>query len=449
MSENIREIVTDILVNLESSDRKSHLLIRDVLEKYDYLDKRDKAFIKRVSEGTITNRITLDYVIDSYSSKPVEKCKPMIRAILRMSTYQLLFMDKIPMNAVCDEAVKLCRKKSFEAFCPFVNGVLRNIAKNRDACLNFDDIEDDSLRLSIKYSMPEWIVKMLKKEQDNVEELLSGLLRIRPTCIKLLNPDREQELLKRFDEMGIHYEKSAYVESAYLADGFEGVASLPGFEEGDILVQDESSMLAAMATGLNRESNLLVIDTCAAPGGKTCFAAASMFPNGKVLSFDVSEQKVSLIEENVSRLKLTNVETKVGDAREFNEELFEKADVVICDVPCSGLGIMGRKSDIRYNISNEAMMNICALQKEIVSNVSKYVKKGGILIYSTCTIHKAENEKMVKYILNNLPFKEDSLKPVLPKLFATERENDSYIQMLPNVEGTDGFFVARFRKNME
>lgn len=449
MSENIREIVTDILVNLESSDRKSHLLIRDVLEKYDYLDKRDKAFIKRVSEGTITNRITLDYVIDSYSSKPVEKCKPMIRAILRMSTYQLLFMDKIPMNAVCDEAVKLCRKKSFEAFCPFVNGVLRNIAKNRDACLNFDDIEDDSLRLSIKYSMPEWIVKMLKKEQDNVEELLSGLLRIRPTCIKLLNPDREQELLKRFDEMGIHYEKSAYVESAYLADGFEGVASLPGFEEGDILVQDESSMLAAMATGLNRESNLLVIDTCAAPGGKTCFAAASMFPNGKVLSFDVSEQKVSLIEENVSRLKLTNVVAKVGDAREFNEELFEKADVVICDVPCSGLGIMGRKSDIRYNISNEAMMNICALQKEIVSNVSKYVKKGGILIYSTCTIHKAENEKMVKYILNNLPFKEDSLKPVLPKLFATERENDSYIQMLPNVEGTDGFFVARFRKNME
>lgn len=449
MSENIREIVTDILVNLESSDRKSHLLIRDVLEKYDYLDKRDKAFIKRVSEGTITNRITLDYVINSYSSKPVEKCKPMVRAILRMSTYQLLFMDKIPMNAVCDEAVKLCRKKSFEAFCPFVNGVLRNISKNRDICLNFDSIEDDNLRLSIKYSMPEWIVKMLKKEQDNTEELLSGLLRIRPTCIKLLNPSREQELLKRFDELNIHYEKSRYVDNAYLAEGFEGVASLPGFEDGDILVQDESSMLAAKAAGLNKDSDALVIDSCAAPGGKTCFVASAMYPNGRVLSFDVSDLKVALIEENVSRLKLINVEPMVGDAREFKEELFEKADVVICDVPCSGLGIMGRKSDIRYNISNEAMMSICALQKEIVNNVSKYVKKGGILIYSTCTIHKAENEKMVKYILNNLPFKGDSLKPILPQLFNIERESEFYIQMLPNVEETDGFFVARFVKNME
>lgn len=449
MSDNIREITADILYTLETENKKSHLLIREVLEKYDYLDKRDKAFIKRVSEGTITNRITLDYVLDSFSKKPMSKCKPMVRVILRMSAYQLLFMDKIPDNAVVDEAVKLCRKRSFEEFCPFVNAILRNVIKNKSACLDFDSIEDESLRLSIKYSVPEWIVKMFIKEQKNAEALLKALCSIRPTCVRIPSKDKADEIISAWKKNGVNITKSRFSEDAYLIDGFEGMEMLKGFKEGEVFIQDESSMLASMASGVKKGDNLFIIDTCAAPGGKTSYVASLMNPCGRVLSCDVSDKKVSLIDENVSRLNLTNVETAVKDATVFDEELEGRADIVICDVPCSGLGVMGRKSDIRYNITNEGMKDICDLQKKIVSNVSRYVKPGGILVYSTCTIHKAENEKMVKFITSNLPFEGDSLKPYIPSLFTVDRECDYAVQMLPNVEGTDGFFVARFIKKPE
>ena len=165
MSENIREIVLDTLIANETENKKSHLLIRDVLDKYDYLDSRDKAFFKRLCEGTILYKITLDYVLNKLSQKPMEKCKPVVRNILRMSAYQILFMDKVPDSAACDEAVKLVKKKHYEQFGPFVNGVLRNLVKSKESALDFEDIEDKELRLSVKYSMPLWIVKMFVKEQ--------------------------------------------------------------------------------------------------------------------------------------------------------------------------------------------------------------------------------------------------------------------------------------------
>lgn len=449
MADNIREIVLDTLLTLERENKKSHLLIREVLDKYDYLDTRDKAFFKRLSEGTISYTITLDYILNKYSSKPIEKCKPVIRALLRMSAYQILFMDKVPDSAVCDEAVKLCRKKSFEAFTPFVNGVLRNISKEKEKALDFSNITDEITRLSLQYAMPEWLVRMFKKEQPDVEALLKGLIRIRPTCVRIVDLSQKNVLLTKWKEMGIKVSESKYLEDAYLIEGFDGMESLPGFSEGMVIVQDESSMLAAKATGIEKGASLRVMDVCAAPGGKTSYVASKMQPNGKVLSFDVSENKVELIRENVNRLSLENVEANVLDATEFKEEYLESADVVIADVPCSGLGIMARKSDIKLNITNEAMKEICDLQKKIISNVSRYVKKGGVLIYSTCTIHKAENEKMVKFILDNLPFEGDSLKPYLPKVFEVERQNEYSVQLLPNVDETDGFFVARFIKKAD
>lgn len=446
MADNIREIIADSLIMLEEEGKKSHLLIKDVLTKYDYLDARDKAFYKRVTEGTISKKITLDYVLDRYSKKPVEKCKPMIRAILRMSAYQILFMDKIPTSAVIDEAVKLCRKRSFEDFCPFVNAVLRNLSKDSAKALTFDDISDEVKRLSVKYSCPEHIVRILLKEQAEPEAVLKGLSEIRPVCVKVLS--NEDDIIISFKKAGIKYKKSSFVEHAYLIENFEGTENLPGFTEGRLLIQDESSMMASQALGIKEGENILVIDTCAAPGGKTSFVASMLGGFGRVISCDVSEKKVSLISENVKRLGLSNVEPTLFDATVFNPEWEGKADAVIADVPCSGLGVMARKSDIKYNVSNETMKDICELQKKIVSNVWRYVKPGGILIYSTCTIHKAENEKMVKYILNNLPFEGDSIKPYVPVLFANERENEYSIQILPSVEGCDGFFVARFKRNM-
>lgn len=448
MSENIREIILDTLLALDTGNGKSHLLIRDVLDKYDYLDFRDKAFYKRVTEGTITKRLTLDYVLNSYSKKPVEKCKPSIRAILRMSAYQILFMEKIPDNAVCDEAVKLCRKRSFEEFCPFVNGVLRNLCKNKSDALKFNDIEDETLRLSVRYSMPEWLVRMFKKEQKDAEAILKSFDDIRPTCVRIRDNSKREGLLKAWESKGINFKESSLIPGAFLIDSFEGAYSLPGFLEGDIIVQDESSMLVGLATGLKKGDDVTVIDVCAAPGGKSTHVADILFPKGRVLSFDVSDSKVSLINENAERLGLTNIETACGNATEFNSELEGVADVLICDVPCSGLGIMGRKSDIRYNISNESMKSICDLQKEIINNVWKYLKPGGVMIYSTCTIHKAENEKMVKYIIENLPFEADTLSGKIPESVLTSGDSHM-IQLLPNVHGTDGFFIARLKRKQE
>ncbi|MBR6308085.1 MAG: 16S rRNA (cytosine(967)-C(5))-methyltransferase RsmB [Lachnospiraceae bacterium] len=444
MSVNTREIILDILTELDKRDCKSHLLIRDVLLKYDYLDARDKGFIKRVSEGTVFNRITLDYVLDKYSSKPMAKCKPAVAAILRMSLYQILYMDKVPDNAACDEAVKLCRKKSFEAFCPFVNGVLRNICRDKDNALSFDGINDKATRLSVQYSCPEWIVKMFMKEQDDAESLISALSEIRPTYVKVLNSADTAELEREWASKDIKYEPVKCIEGAYKLESFEGMESVPGFTQGKFLVQDISSMICAESTGVRAGSDIKVLDVCAAPGGKSSYVASKMFPNGEVISCDVSEEKVSLIAENVSRMGLTNVTPTLQDATEFNSEFENRFDVVIADVPCSGLGVMSRKSDIKYKISNEAMKDICDLQKKIITNVSRYVKPGGVLVYSTCTVHKAENEKMVKFITENLSLTEDSLTPYVPFLFTGAEKSDTHVQLRPDKFGTDGFFVARF-----
>lgn len=449
MSENIREIILDTLLTIDTQDKKSHLLIRDVLNKYDYLDGRDKAFFKRVTEGTLSKRITLDYVLNKYSKKPVEKCKPVVKALLRMSAYQILFLDKVPDSAAINEAVNLCKKRSFKEFVPFINGVLRSLCNDKDRALDFSDIKENTKRISVTYSCPEWIVDLFQKETKDAESLLKAMDTIKATCVHIVNDDSKEELLKAWKEKNIEYKESEYVNNSYLLKNIEGMDSVPGFLEGKLMVQDESSQLCALATGVNEKSDLTVFDTCAAPGGKTCFVASKMKDKGHVLSMDVSDLKVSLISENVERLGLKNVEVKVSDATEFDESLFEKADCLIADVPCSGLGVFARKSDIKFNVTNEGMKEICDLQKKILLNVSKYVKPGGVLIYSTCTIHKAENEKMVKFIEENLPFKGDSLKPIVPNLFKVERKCDYAVSLLPHIDNTDGFFIARFIKNAE
>ncbi len=446
MSVNVREIIARGLYELETGDGLSHYLIRQILEKYDYLEDRDKAFIKRVMEGTIAGRITLDYVISKFTDKPVSSCKPMIRVILRMSAYQILFMDKVPARAVCDEAVKLTEKLSAKQLCAFVNAVLRKISEGGKDLLDLKDITDKTRYLSVKYSVPEWIVSMLSKEQADPEELIKGLTESRNATFRILRKEDEKPLTDEWSKKGYSFEKSRIIDRAYIMTDPGSLEKVPGFIEGKFLIQDESSMLAALATGISDGDSKLVIDTCAAPGGKSSFMASLMMPKGKVIASDISEAKRPLMEENFARLKLSNVEVCIHDAREFDESLREKADVVLVDAPCSGLGVMGKKSDLRYRISNEGMKEICAIQREIVRNAADYVKPGGILVYSTCTIHRAENEKVVKYILDNLPFEGDPLDKIIPRLYADGREPGFFLQLRPDTDGTDGFFIARFKK---
>lgn len=436
MAENTREIILDTLLSLERGEELSHKLIKAVLDKYDYLESKEKAFIKRVTEGTIERQLELDYYLNRFSTVPVRKMKPLIRCLLRMSVYQLLYMDAIPDSAVCNEAVKLAAKRKFHNLKGFVNGTLRNIAKNKDNLPMPDKTKDRAEYLSIRYSMPKWLVEMWMQEYEGnnqsagiqVERILEGLLQIHSVSLRFrtdLPKEEKEHILAQLENTGGKLRQSEYLPYIYLMDNVENVNSLPGFAQGYFTVQDVSSALAVEAADIQEGD--FVMDICAAPGGKTILAAEKA---KKVLSRDVSAYKVDLIQENLQRMRVDNVETQVFDATSYDAQYFEKADVVLMDVPCSGLGVMGKKRDIKYHITPEGLTSLSALQKEIVKNSWQYVKPGGTLLYSTCTIHRAENEDMVQWIVEHFPF---------------EPEGECR-QILPGYMEADGFFYAKLKR---
>lgn len=455
MSENTREIVLDTLLALEAGEDFSHRLVKAVLDKYDYLDSRDKAFIKRVTEGTIERKIELDYYLNRFSSVPVKKMKPLIRCLLRMSVYQILYMDAVPDSSVCNEACKLAGKRRFTNLKGFVNGVLRSIARQKEGLSLPDEGKDPGAYLSVKYSMPRWILEKWLEEygKEITVTLLEGLLRIHPVQIRFstrLSAQEREACLAAMTARGARAAKTPYLPCLYQVEAVGNPAELPGFARGDLTVQDTSSALAVEAAGITRED--FVVDICAAPGGKTMFAAEKA---REVLARDVSEQKISLIEENLARMRLSNVRTQVFDARERDDALVGKADVLLMDVPCSGLGVLGRKRDIKYHVTPKSLACVEKLQKEIVESSWQYVKPGGVLIYSTCTINRAENEDMVRYITENFPFEPEDLTGYLPKELLAQKRPDrkltkeeaaACIQLLPGIMETDGFFIARFRR---
>lgn len=429
---NGREIVLDLLMEWEKDKLFSHKLIRDVLNKYDYLSGQEKGFIKRLAEGTIERQIELDYIIDKVSSVPVKKMKPLIRTLMRMSVYQIFYMDSVPEAAAVSEAVKLAGKRKFLNLKGFVNGVLRNVIKQKETFGYPDEKKNWEDAMSVKYSMPLWLVEYWEGSygKEQTEAILKGLLEVRPVTIRFassVDEDSRKEWMNQVEKKGVKVQQHFKLSYAYDLYGVEGVASLPGYEEGLFTVQDVSSMLAVEAADLKVGD--FVLDICAAPGGKTMLAAEKVLPEGRVQSRDVSEQKVWQIEENVERMGLANVDTKVYDATVWDESMVGKADVVIADVPCSGLGVMGKKRDIKYHATLQGMESLLHLQKEIVKNAVTYVKEGGTLLYSTCTINKKENEEMVQWICEEFSF-----------------EKESMTQLFPGKDNSDGFFFAKLRK---
>lgn len=463
MAENTREIVLDTLLSLEKGEEFSNKLLKAVLDKYDYLDGRDKGFIKRVTEGTIERRLELDYYLNQFSSLPVRKMKPLIRCLLRMSVYQILYMDGVPDSAACNEACKLAGKRKFQNLKGFVNGVLRKIVAQKDNLPMPDRTKSPTEYFSVKYSCPEWLVEMWLDEYGEAitEEILNGLLRVHPVSLRFattLSQEEKQKIVKQIQESGVQIQQTSYLPYVYTVDNVEGISNLPGFWEGAFTVQDVSSALAVEAAGICPGD--FVMDICAAPGGKTILAAEKA---DRVLARDVSEYKISLIEENLERMGTGNVNTKVFDATVFDETYKEQADVLLVDAPCSGLGVMGKKRDIKYHITPEGMESIIELQKEILNNSWQYVRPGGVLLYSTCTIHRGENEEMVRWITEHLPFEPEEIAPFVPeKLLAdrdkisvtkdtglNEKEAAACIQLLPGYMEADGFFFARFRRTIK
>lgn len=429
MAENTREIVLDMLLAIERGDDYSHKLMKAVLDKYDYLEAQEKAFMKRLAEGTIEQQLKLDYVLDQFSSVPVKKMKPLIRCLMRMSVYQILYMDSVPDSAVCNEAVKLASKRKFQNLKGFVNGVLRNIARNKEQIKWPDQAKEPDLWLSIRYSMPLWLVQLWQTQygRERTLKMLEAIEKVHPVCIRFrttLDKSARLGYIAQMEKLGVKVTPSPVLDYAYLLEKTEGIAALPGYEEGAFTVQDVSSMLAVEEAGIRNTD--FVMDICAAPGGKSLLAAEKA---KKVLSRDVSEGKLALIEENAARMQADNISVEQWDASVTDTQYIEAADVVLMDVPCSGLGVMGKKRDIKYHVTPEGLKEITELQRKIVAASWQYVKPGGVLLYSTCTVRREENEEMCAWICREFPFTMESCR-----------------QLFPGEDDCDGFFFARLRR---
>lgn len=446
--ENTRELIVDMLLEIGEKERYSHLVIRDVLDKYNYMAPRDKAFIKRTVEGTLERMIQIDYVLDQFSKVPVSRMKPFIRGLLRMSVYQLLFMDSVPDRAVCNEAVKLAGKRGFRTLQGFVNGVLRTVGRQKAEIAYPNESENPIKYLSVKYSMPEWLVEKFIGEQgrEKAEAICGAFLKETPVTLRLkdsLSEEERQRLLTDIKKSGGVITPHSYLPYAFYLAKAEGIEKVPGFSEGLFMVQDVSSMLVCEAAAISEGS--YVIDVCAAPGGKALHGAEKLRGTGCVSARDLTEYKVSLIRDNIDRMKLSNVEALVWDACRLRQEDVERADILIADLPCSGLGVIGKKKDIKFHVSKESLQQVCRLQRQILDVVWRYVKPGGILIYSTCTINPMENQDNVHWFIQNYPFELQDVAPFMPPPLR-EQVKDGSLQLLPGIHETDGFFIARLKR---
>lgn len=441
---NLRDIVLDLLLENEKNPGHSHMIIRQLLDKYSYLSKTQRAFITRLSEGTIERRIEEDWLINLVSKTNTDKMKPVIRNILRMSVYQIKYMDNVPAPAVCNEAVKLAARRGFGPLKGFVNGVLRNLLRSLDSIEYPNRDENFILYCSIRYSMPEFLVKHFINECgiENVENMLKGFDADRKLYVRcntrLIAPE---QLKQRLLEEGLVV-RDTIVPYAFEISGYDSLNLLNSFKEGLFQVQDLSSILAGLA--LNPKDGAHIIDVCAAPGGK-CLHAEQRADGLTIEARDISEAKIALIEDNINRMRAEGVHTKIWDAAVFDESAENTADILICDVPCSGLGILGRKADIRYNITNDKIAQLVKLQRQILAASSRYVKPGGYLIYSTCTINRAENLDNVLWFTDEFPYELDSISQDYPML-DKDTLKKGYVQLFPGIDGTDGFFIARLRR---
>ena len=470
--DNTRELVLDLLMEILEKKVYSHLVLREVLDKYDYSDSRDKAFVKRVTQGTLERLIQIDYCLDQFSKVPVRSMKPLIRNLMRMSAYQILFMDKVPDSAACNEAVKLAGKRGFRGLSGFVNGVLRNLSRNKKKISYPAREKDPVYYLSVTCSMPEHLVKLWCEAygEEKTGIILEGILQEQPLSVRLsqkLSGEKKEKWLLALEKAGIKAEQHPYLPYAFRLRNTEGVRSLPGYEEGFFTVQDVSSMLVSEVAycmlmegkkekdivgkpdGCERKPDdfreLLAVDVCASPGGKSMHMAEKLSGTGKVISRDVSEYKVSLIRDNIERMGYTNIEPQLFDAAITDTELLEKADVVLADLPCSGLGVTGKKRDITYRITGKELSELVQLQKRILGTVWQYVKNGGILIYSTCTMNPEENGEMIKWFTQNHPFVLEDISPCLPGALKQEGK-EGMLQLFPGIHKTDGFFLAGMRR---
>ena len=446
-SVNLRELVLNILMKITEEEALSHMVLSEVLEKYQYLEKRDRAFISRVTEGTLEHMLQLDYIIECFSKVPIYNMKPLIRNLLRMSVYQLKYMDSVPDSAVVNEAVRLAQKRGFYNLKGFVNGVLRTTARKMDEVVYPDPVQDPLRYLSVQYSVPDWILEkwLIQFGFATVEKICKSFHEPRGTTVRCsLSKASREEITASLESQGITVKPHPYLDYALEISGYNYLQAVEAFKKGWITVQDVSSMLVSEIAAPNWGD--FCLDVCAAPGGKSLHLAEKLQGSGYVEARDISERKVALMQENIERIGAINMRALQMDATVPDPGSVKKADIVLADVPCSGLGVIGKKQDIKYKMTSIRQEEIIRLQRRILHVVSDYVKPGGVLIYSTCTIGIDENQNNLQWFLNYFPYRLESIDSYICDELKSKTTKGGYLQLLPGVHQTDGFFLARLRR---
>ena len=423
---NSRELALSALYQIEYKGAYSNIILKKTLLAG--MDRRDKGFITQIVYGVVRRKLTLDYIISKYSSIKLKKMSKFILLILRMGVYQIYFMDKVPDSAAVNESVKLAKKYCGKSS-GFVNGVLHSVIRGKDTV---EYPKDRTEYLSVKYSFPVELVKIFS-ELDFCEDLLESLNEEPKTSLRI-NTLKCTDLTIEDAEL----EKNPLYEFARTASGFD-IASSKEYNEGKFIVQDAAAMMASLA--LAPRENETCMDVCAAPGGKTTHMAELMKNKGKITAFDIHPHKVEIIKKNAERMGIGIIDAICADASVFNHDYKETADKVLVDVPCSGLGIIRRKPDIKWNKEN--IDELPLLQYEILENAAAYLKPGGELVYSTCTLNKRENEDViVQFVKNNNEF--EFVEIDIPEPLG--RKNNGYITFYPNLDGVDGFFISKIKR---
>ncbi len=440
-----RRIALIVLKEVNEDKKYANISLKEHINRA-ALDERDAAFVTQLVYGTLENQSIIDQVLRKFAK--MKKVNPWIENILRMGCYQILYLDRVPDSAACNESVKLCQSFGFASLKGFVNGVLRNISRKKKTLDILKKTLVDAKSLASLYGFPLWLIEMWSKEYgiEATRKIIKNSVGPSWTTIRVNGGKiKREEVAKRLIEQGVEVKKGLYFDNALRVRGIGDIQSNPLYQQGLFTVQGESSMLACHI--LNPNSGEHILDACSAPGGKAIYLAELMNMEGKVYAFDNHDHRVELINKNIERMEAFIIHTRLQDATIFNPEFEENIDRVLLDVPCSGWGVMHKKPDIKLRITKEDLNSLYKLQWDILTTCSRYVKYGGVLVYSTCTINPYENNKMVERFLKEYPeFELDEFNKELPDDLKDFIIKDGMIQLMPCKEGLDGFFIAKLRR---
>jgi 16S rRNA (cytosine967-C5)-methyltransferase len=443
-----REAAMDVLTRVDQDQAYSNLLLNQALIKLK-LERQEAALATELVYGTIQRFNTIDYFLGRFASKGMDRLQPWVRSLLRLSFYQIKYLDRIPPHAAVNEAVNLAKRRGHQGIAGLVNGILRNVLREKDR-LTVPETLPEAERLALEESHPEWLVRrwMNRYGADTARAMCQANNRAPKASIRInrLRWTRE-ELAEQLAEDGILTVPSALSPAGLIVESGGSLAGQGRFAGGDYTIQDESSMLVALTVA--PEPGMRVLDCCAAPGGKTTHLAELMQNKGEIIASDVHEHKEKLIREQATRLRLFSIRTVVCDARHLAARYpAESFDRILLDAPCTGVGVIRRKPDLKWTKKESEIAEIAELQRSILDSIHPLLKPGGILVYSTCTTEPEENIEQIRRFLEAEPAftPEPFPEGILPEGWASEEGRSGMLQLLPHQYDSDGFFIARLRK---